>query len=118
MKTMTGCTIALALVALSRIAPAAVVEPKWEGVEKPFTVESPCAFGYSAKVPDNGCDQILNYCRRMQMNDPGEVVQLLRPGKYILAVSVGSRYGKPVVALPLKDGKDRVYPIGTIEVVP
>ena len=94
------------------------LEPKWEGVEKPFAVESPCVFGYSAKVPDNGCDQILNYCRRMQMNDPGEVVQLLRPGKYILAVSVGSRYGKPVVALPLKDGKDRVYPIGTIEVVP
>lgn len=94
------------------------LEPKWDGVEKPLTVESPCTFGYTAEVPDNGNDVILNYCRRMHQNDPGRVLQLLKPGVYTLAVSVGTNYGKPEIALPLVGGVDRVYPIGKIEVRP
>ena len=94
------------------------LEPKWDGVEKPATVVSPCTFGYDAEVPDNGNDQILNYCRREHVNDPGKAVHLLKPGVYTLAVSVGTAYGRPTVALPLAGGMDRVYPVGKIEVVP
>jgi len=92
--------------------------PKHGGVERPATVESPCTFGYFAEVPDNGNDQILNYCRREHVNDPGQSVQLLKPGAYTLAVSVGRADGKPLVALPLEGGVDRVYPLGKIVVRP
>ena len=94
------------------------LEPKWGGVEKPLTVESPCTFGYTAEIPDNGNDQILNYCKRENVNDPGTTCVLLKPGVYTLAVSVGTNYGKPEIALPLVGGVDRVYPVGKIEVRP
>ena len=90
------------------------LDPKWDGVEKPVTVNSPCTFGYTAEIPDNGNDQILNYCKRVHVNDPGKVCALLKPGVYTLAVSVGRADGKPQVALPLANGIDRVYPIGRI----
>ena len=93
------------------------LEPTHGGVEKPVSVSSPCTFGFFAEVPDNGNDQILNFCRREHLNDPGPSVQLLKPGTYTLAVSVGRADGKPLVALPLAGGVDRVYPIGRIAVV-
>lgn len=92
------------------------LEPKWDGVEKPVTVDSPCTFGYFAEIPDNGNDAILNYCRREHVNDPGASVQLLKPGAYTLAVSVGRADGRPLIALPLENGIDRVYPVGKITV--
>ena len=92
------------------------LEPKWDGVEKPVTVDSPCTFGYFAEIPDNGNDAILNYCRREHVTDPGASVQLLKPGAYTLAVSVGRADGRPLIALPLENGIDRVYPVGKITV--
>ena len=92
------------------------LEPKWEGVENPVTIESPCTFGYAAEIPDNGNDQILNYCKREHVNDPGTTCVLLKPGVYTLAVSVGTNYGKPEIALPLEGGVDRIYPIGNLSV--
>ena len=93
------------------------LEPTIGGVEKPVTVVSPCTFGYTAEIPDNGNDQILNYCKREHVNDPGSVCVLLKPGAYTLAVSVGRADGKPQVALPLENGIDRVYPVGKVTVV-
>ena len=90
------------------------LEPKWEGVEKPVTVESPCTFGFTAAVPNNGNDAILNWCIKNNRNNPGEKVELLKPGVYTLAVSVGRKDGKPEIALPLAGGTDRVYPIGKV----
>jgi len=94
------------------------LEPKLDGVEKPKTVESPCTFGYAARLPDNGNDVILAYCRQNNVHVPPSTVQLLKPGTYTLAVSVGRADGTPRVALPLENGRDRVYPLGTIEVRP
>ena len=92
------------------------LEPKWDGVEKPLLVESPCTFGFTAEVPNNGNDAILNWCVKNNRNNPGERVELLKSGEYTLAVSVGRRDGRPEVALPLAGGIDRVYPIGRITV--
>jgi hypothetical protein len=92
------------------------LEPKWDGVEKPLSVESPCTFGFTAEVPNNGNDAILNWCVKNNRNNPGERVELLKSGEYTLAVSVGRRDGRPEVALPLAGGIDRVYPIGRITV--
>ncbi len=92
------------------------LEPKWDGVEKPLLVESPCAFGFTAEVPNNGNDAILNWCVKNNRNNPGERVELLKSGEYTLAVSVGRRDGRPEVELPLAGGIDRVYPIGRITV--
>ena len=94
------------------------LEPKWDGVEKPLTVESPCTFGYSVAVPDNGNDAILNWCRRENRHVPEGQVELLKLGVYTLAVSVGRRDGKPLVSLPLRGGVHKVYPIGKVRVVP
>ena len=47
---------------------------------------------------------------------PGEMVELLKPGTYTLAVSVGRKDGKPEISLPLADGLDRVYPVGNVVV--
>jgi hypothetical protein len=93
------------------------LEPKHDGVEKPLAVESACEFGFSAPIPNNGNDAILNWCVKTGTNNPGESVDLLKPGVYTLAVSVGRADGKPEIALPLPDGKGRVYPVGKITVV-
>ena len=53
---------------------------------------------------------IFKYCRELG-------IELLKPGIYTLAVSVGRKDGKPEIALPLEGGIDRIYPVGKIEVV-
>ena len=90
--------------------------PKLDGIEKSVTVDSRCTFGFSASIPNNGNDAILNWCVKNNRNDPGGAVDLLEPGVYTLAVSVGRKDGKPEIALPLKGGVDRVYPVGRIAV--
>jgi len=92
------------------------LEPKWDGVEKPIEVSSPCTFGFTTAVPNNGNDAILNWCIQNNRNNPGEKVELLKPGAYTLAVSVGRKDGKPEIALPLEGGDGRMYPIGKITV--
>ena len=90
-------------------------EPKWNGVEKPVEVATPCRFGYTAPVPKK--DVVLDWFVKHKRNLPGEKVELLKPGIYTLAVSVGRKDGKPEIALPLEGGIDRIYPVGKIEVV-
>ena len=93
------------------------LEPTLEDGEKPVEVVSPCTFGYTAQVPNNGNDAILNWCIQNNQDDPGKTVALLKPGVYTLAVSVGRNDGKPEIALPLEGGVGRVYPVGRISVV-
>ena len=90
--------------------------PKLEDGEKPVEVVSPCTFGYTAPVPNNGNDAILNWCIQNNQDDPGKTVALLKPGVYTLAVSVGRNDGKPEIALPLENGVGRVYPVGKVTV--
>ena len=75
---------------------------------------TPCRFGYTAPVPSTAV--VLDWFVKHKRNLPGEKVELLKPGVYTLAVSVGRKDGKPEIALPLSGGIDRVYPVGKIEV--
>ena len=52
----------------------------------------------------------------VRLQDAGECYAMLPAGTYTLCVSLGSRTGVPEIALPLKDGNDRVYPLGKIRV--
>ena len=88
-------------------------DPKLNGVEKPVRRESTCRFGFTQRNPDP--DIVLESAREAGM-DPGEQYAMLPAGTYTLCVSLGSRTGVPEIALPLKDGKDRVYPLGKIRV--
>ena len=93
------------------------LEPKLEDGEKPRQVTTRGWFGFTTPVPDNGNDDVLKWARAHPKFDPGTTVELLKPGKYTLAVSVGRIDGKPEIALPLEGGKNRMYPIGTVEIV-
>ena len=42
--------------------------------------------------------------------------ELLKPGVYELCVSVGTRQGTPVIALPLDDSRGRRYKLGSVVV--
>ena len=90
-------------------------EPKLGGVEKPVRRESVCRFGFDQANPDP--DVVLDAARQAGM-DPGVTYRMLPAGEYTLAVSLGSRIGKPEIALPLAGGKDRVYPLGKIRIGP
>ena len=89
-------------------------EPKLDGVEKPVRRESACRFGLTQRNPDP--DVVLEAARDAGL-DPGPYYRMLPAGTYRLAVSLGSRIGKPEIALPLEGGKNRMYPLGTIRVV-
>jgi len=94
-----------------------VLEPTIGGVEKPVTVKSVCRFGHTVPVPDD-CDFLLDAARKRGRALATHSV-LLKPGTYDLAVSVGSRQGTPVIALPLEGavGGTRRYVVGKMKVV-
>ena len=93
------------------------LEPTLEDGEKPRTVNTHGHFGFTTAVPDNGNDDVLRWARLHPEFDPGNTVELLRPGVYTLAVSVGRMDGKPEIALPLPgDPARRLYPIGPVTV--
>ena len=89
-------------------------DPKLNGVEKAVSRATACRFGFTQKNPDP--DVVLDAARDAGM-DPGEFYRMLPAGEYDLCVSRGSRDGRPEIALPLRGGKDRVYPLGKIRVV-
>ena len=93
------------------------LEPTLEDGEKPRTVTTRGHFGFTTPVPDNGNDDVLKWAQRHPEFDPGTMVELLKPGTYTLAVSVGRKDGKPTIALPLAgDAQRRLYPLGRITV--
>ena len=86
-----------------------------KGLEKPVAVKTKCAFGYNKVIPQP--DNCVVWAREKgRVFD--DVVTMLKPGKYTLAVSVGSLQGTPQIALPLEGqiGSTRRYAPGEIEV--
>ena len=71
-------------------------------------------FGFTAPIPPWN-DAVLK-----DLREHGRVLatshELLKPGAYSLCVSVGSRQGTPVIALPLDDVGGRRYKIGNVVV--
>ena len=93
-------------------------EPKLNGVERPVVRKSRCTFGFAGEIPQAN-DGVWVYT---QMKGVGNFatdtrVPTLAPGAYTLAVSLGDRDGTPRLALPLKGGVARRYPVGTIRLV-
>ncbi len=91
------------------------LEPKLKSIEKPQNVETVCRFGFTKKIPQP--DQVVGWARKVGREFP-DVVTMLKPGEYTLAVSVGSRIGTPEIALPLEGqiGATRRYAVGKVKV--
>ena len=91
-------------------------EPKLGGVEHPLVAASDCRFGAVCAVPEKG-DAATEKARELFYLGRESALQLLKPGEYALAVSVGRASGRPEIALPLEGGIGRTYPIGKVRVV-
>ena len=91
------------------------LEPKLGGVEKPREVTSTCRFGFTKQIPMP--DNCVVWARRVGRTFP-DVVTMLKPGVYTLAVSVGNAQGTPEIALPLggQFADTRRYAVGKITV--
>ena len=88
--------------------------PTLKGKAHPQTVSSRVRFGRTVRNPDP--DNALVWARDAK-RDPGVWNVMLPSGVYTLCVSVGSRLGKPEIALPLAKGRpDRRYPLGQVTV--
>ena len=91
------------------------LEPKLKGVGKPRNVATPCRFGYLKRIPEP--DNCVVWARDAKRTFP-DTFAPLKPGVYVLAVSVGSWQGTPEIALPLEGqiGATRRYAVGKINV--
>lgn len=92
----------------------AALAPTLEGGERAGVAETPCRWGQRTPIPPWN-DQVLQTLRA-QGRVREEAFDMLAPGCYTMCVSVGSPQGVPVLSLPLKDGKDRRYPLGKVKV--
>ncbi|MBR4653068.1 MAG: beta-galactosidase [Kiritimatiellae bacterium] len=93
------------------------LEPTIGGKEHPVKVRSVCRFGYSAPIPAAN-DHLLLLARKRGFAQETESV-LLKPGSYMLCLSVGTRAGTPQIALPISGpSNSRRYPIGWLTVQP
>lgn len=93
-------------------------EPKLEGVEHPVSLKTRCTFGVDEEIPQIN-DGVWVYTQAMKVGNyaTDTRVPTIEPGEYTLCVSLGDAAGVPQLALPLKGGKDRLYPIGRITLV-
>ena len=90
------------------------LSPSPDGVRHPVKRVSRGRFGFTAPIPPWN-DAVLK-----DLREHGRVLEtsheLLKPGIYALCVSVGSRQGTPVIALPLAADRGRRYALGNIVV--
>ena len=87
--------------------------PRLQGVEKPVDVTSTCRMGFVKRIPEPDCCVVW---ARASGRKFGDTINMLKPGTYTLAVSVGTAQGTPQIALPLAGGTARRYPLGTVTV--
>lgn len=100
-------------VAWTCAAADADLRPLASGASRAFA--SPCTFGCDVTVPASG-DPAAEKMRELFYVGDDRRMTTVDPGEYTLAVSVGRADGKPEVALPLANGRDRLYPVGKIAV--
>ena len=88
--------------------------PTLEGGPRPVRVVSRGRFGFTASIPPWN-DMVLAGLRgRGRIRETS--FDLMAPGEYVLCVSVGSRQGTPKIALPIRGGRGRRYPLGSVKV--
>jgi len=89
--------------------------PKLGGIEKKVSRLSSCRFGYVAVAPEP--DVAFESAERAGLRPP-KTWLMLKPGRYGLCVSLGTRDGTPKIALPLDGqvGATRRYRLGEMTV--
>ena len=92
-------------------------EPKLDDVEKPVERTSRCTVGYAGEIPQIH-DGVWVYTVANRIGNFAEDTRVptIEPGEYTLCVSLGDLDGTPRLALPLKGGIGRRYPVGKITV--
>ena len=100
-----------------------VTDPSFDFADlPPATDGEPCVrtactdvrWGMHVAIPEWN-DQVLETLRREgRMGE--RAFDMVKAGEYALCVSVGDRAGVPKIALPLKNGRSRRYPIGRVRV--
>ena len=92
-------------------------QPKLKGVEIPVSQKSRCTAGWAGEIPQCN-DGVWVYTQMKKVGNyaTDTRVPTLPRGTYTLTVSLGAPDGTPQLALPLRGGVDRRYPIGTIRV--
>lgn len=92
-------------------------QPKLKGVERPVSLKSRCTAGWVGEIPQCN-DGVWVYTQMKKVGNyaTDTRVPTLPRGTYTLTVSLGAPDGTPQLALPLRGGVDRRYPIGTIRV--
>ena len=95
----------------------AAAEPKLDGVEKPVERTSRCTVGYAGEIPQIH-DGVWIYTVKNHVGRFAEDTRVptIEPGEYTLCVSLGDPDGTPRIALPLRGGIGRRYPVGRITV--
>ena len=88
--------------------------PTLEDGPHPVKTLSRGRFGHKAAIPPWN-DMVLHSLRTR-----GRVTEtsfdMLKPGRYALCVSVGTRQGEPAIALPIAGGSGRRYRLGSVTV--
>ena len=92
-------------------------EPKLGGVEHPVSLSSRCTVGFADEIPQiNDGVWVYTVVKKVGNFANDTRVPTIEPGEYTLCVSLGDLDGTPRIALPLKGGVGRRYPLGKITV--
>ena len=92
-------------------------QPALGGKECPVSLSSACTFGWTGEIPQiNDGVWVYTVTKGIGNYASDTRVPTLTPGDYTLCVSLGEPDGTPRLALPLKGGQARRYPIGKIVV--
>ena len=91
--------------------------PAVGGTEHPVARATTCTFGWTGEIPQIN-DGVWVYTVHNKIGNyaTDTRVPTLTPGSYTLCASLGDPDGTPRLALPLKGGQNRRYPVGKIVV--
>jgi hypothetical protein len=95
----------------------ASAEPKIGGAERPVSLSTRCMVGFDGDIPQiNDGVWVYTVAKGIGNFAADSRVPTVEPGEYTLCVSLGDADGTPRIALPLRGGMGRRYPVGRVRV--
>ena len=95
----------------------ASAEPKIGGAERPVSLSTRCTVGFDGDIPQiNDGVWVYTVAKGIGNFAADSRVPTVEPGEYTLCVSLGAADGTPRIALPLRGGIGRRYPVGRVRV--
>jgi hypothetical protein len=95
----------------------ASAEPKIGGAERPVSLSTRCTVGFDGDIPQvNDGVWVYTVAKGTGNFAADSRVPTVEPGEYTLCVSLGDADGTPRIALPLRGGTGRRYPVGRVRV--